>query len=114
MPFVFRDQHDFDLHIALEVSYPHMEEMLANGKARGMETRGISDHGFIHSIYFRDPNGYVIELTARMPNHASATDETVNRAREKLDAWQHGKPQRKLTRPAVGPDINATVSGDRQ
>ena len=30
--------------------------------ANGIETRGISDHGFIDSIYFRDPNGYVIEL----------------------------------------------------
>ena len=28
-----------------------------------IETRGIIDHGFIKSIYFRDPNGYVIELT---------------------------------------------------
>ena len=41
--------------------------MFAEGKARGIETRGVSDHGFIHSIYFRDPNGYVIELTAKMP-----------------------------------------------
>ena len=26
--------------------------------------RGISDHRFIESIYLRDPNGYIIELTS--------------------------------------------------
>jgi catechol-2,3-dioxygenase len=31
--------------------------MMARGGARGIETRGISDHGFIRSIYFSDPNG---------------------------------------------------------
>ncbi len=36
--------------------------MFAKGKAAGVETRGISDHRVIHSIYFRDPNGYVVEL----------------------------------------------------
>ncbi len=29
---------------------------------------------FIHSIYFRDPNGYVIELTAKLPGHDEAMD----------------------------------------
>ena len=43
--------------------------MLEKGKASGMETRGISIHGFIDSIYFRDPNGYVIELTAKREGH---------------------------------------------
>jgi catechol 2,3-dioxygenase-like lactoylglutathione lyase family enzyme len=91
MPFEFIEQHDFDLHIALEVSYEHMLAMQAKGKALGREVRGISDHDFIHSIYFRDPNGYVIELTARMPNHAEATDNTKNNARAKLDQWQRNK-----------------------
>jgi len=91
MPFEFKEQHDFDLHIALEVSYDHLLAMLAKGKERGMEVRGISDHGFIDSIYFRDPNGYVIELAARRPNHDEATDRSENGAREKLDAWQKAK-----------------------
>ena len=46
--------------------------MFAKGKAAGIETRGISDHEFIDSIYFRDPNGYVIELTAKRPITTSA------------------------------------------
>ncbi len=91
MPFEFRQQHDYDLHIALEVEADVLEPMMAKGKARGIETRGISDHGFIHSIYFRDPNGYVIELTAKMPNHARAMDPATNGARAKLDKWQAAK-----------------------
>ncbi|MEE8144248.1 MAG: VOC family protein, partial [Kiloniellales bacterium] len=63
-PFDFKAQHDFDLHIALEVDPETLDNMFEKGKAAGIETRGISDHGFAHSIYFRDPNGYVIELAA--------------------------------------------------
>ena len=93
MAFEFKHQHDYDLHIALEVEEPVLEQMLAKGKARGIETRGISDHGFIHSIYFRDPNGYVIELTAKMPGHARAMDPAANGARAKLDGWSAHKLQ---------------------
>ena len=57
MAFEFKPQHDFDLHIALEVDAPVLDQMLAKGKAQGIETRGVSNHGFIDSIYFRDPNG---------------------------------------------------------
>jgi catechol 2,3-dioxygenase-like lactoylglutathione lyase family enzyme len=91
MPFDFKEQHDFDLHIALEVTYEHMLAMQKKGKELGMEVRGISDHDFIHSIYFRDPNGYVIELAAPMPNHADRTDPSKNRARAMLDEWERHK-----------------------
>jgi catechol 2,3-dioxygenase-like lactoylglutathione lyase family enzyme len=91
MPFEFKRQHDYDLHIALEVDEPQLAPMMAKGRGRGIETRGVSDHGFIHSIYFRDPNGYVIELTAKTPQHAQATDPARNSARAKLDRWQVSK-----------------------
>ncbi len=92
MPFDFKDQHDFDLHIALEVEPEVLQRMLERGKAEGREVRGISDHGFIHSIYFRDPNGYVIELAAKVPGHESALDPAKNGARAMLDEWQANKP----------------------
>ncbi|MEX1205095.1 MAG: VOC family protein [Dongiaceae bacterium] len=91
MAFKFKPQHDYDLHIALEVDARTLEAMLAKGKAAGIETRGVSDHGFIHSIYFRDPNGYVIELAAKTPGHDQAMDPAVNKARAKLDRWQMAK-----------------------
>jgi catechol 2,3-dioxygenase-like lactoylglutathione lyase family enzyme len=62
-PFDFKRQRDFDLHIALEVDKDKLHAMFEKGKSHGIETRGISDHGFIHSVYFTDPNGYCVELT---------------------------------------------------
>ena len=91
MPFEFKTQHDYDLHIALEVDEKTLHAMLAKGRASGIDTRGIVDHGFINSIYFRDPNGYVIELTARTARHATAMDPATNGAREKLDRWIAGR-----------------------
>ena len=90
-PFEFKTQHDFDLHIALEVGEDELNAMWAKGKAHGIETRGIADHGFIDSIYFRDPNGYVIELTSKKPGHDAAMNPALNDARRKLEAWQAAK-----------------------
>ena len=87
MPFEFKPQHDFDLHIALEVEPAVLRRMYDRGHAEGIETRGVSDHGFIDSIYFRDPNGYVVELCAKRSNHDEMMDPAHNRAREKLQDW---------------------------
>ena len=91
MPFEFKVQHDFDLHIALEVDRATLDAMFAKGRELGIETRGISDHGFIDSIYFRDPDGYVIELTCKREGHDGAMDPTRNEARAILDRWQLAK-----------------------
>ena len=91
MAFDFKPQHDFDLHIALEVDRLVLEPMMAKGRAAGIEVRGISDHGFIDSIYFRDPNGYVIELAAKTQAHDAEMNPATNTARAKLDRWQASK-----------------------
>ncbi len=89
--FEFKEQHDFDLHIALEVAPEDLPGMLDKGKAAGIETRGIADHGFIESIYFRDPNGYVIELTAKRPDYTDQAKASAKTARQALDEWQKDK-----------------------
>jgi catechol 2,3-dioxygenase-like lactoylglutathione lyase family enzyme len=91
-PFEFKEQHDFDLHIALEVSPQTLEGLLAKGKLEGREVRGISNHGFIDSIYFRDPNGYVIELSAKKAGHDEMMDSAKD-AHEILTSWQARKRQ---------------------
>ena len=73
-PFEFKAQHDFDLHIALKVEMAHL-------------------HGFIHSIYFRDPNGYVVELTTPMrEDNVAQRIETAARGRAALADWNAAKP----------------------
>ncbi len=89
--FEFKRQDDYDLHIAVEVDHAHLAPMLAKAKAAGMEARGIADHKMIDSIYLRDPNGYVVELTAKRPDHDAQMDPTRNQARAHLDAWQRDK-----------------------
>lgn len=91
MPHGFPLQHDYDLHIALEVDRAHLLAKKAQAELEGREVRGIANHGFIESIYFRDPNGYVVELTARTASYDDATDTSRNGARDKLDRWQRSK-----------------------
>jgi catechol 2,3-dioxygenase-like lactoylglutathione lyase family enzyme len=91
-PFEFKVQHDYDLHIALEVAEADLAPMKAKAVASGIDVRGISDHGSIRSIYFRDPNGYVIELTAKTASHDDEMDPAKNGSRDALARWQQGKP----------------------
>ena len=88
--FEFKKQHDFDLHIALEVEPSILKQMFSKGKESNIDTRGISDHGFIHSIYFRDPNGYVIELTAKTDTPDENHLQPKN-AHAVLKEWQANK-----------------------
>ena len=91
MPFEFKEQHDFDLHIALEVPHADLQPWIDKGRAAGLQVRGPADHGMIDSLYFRDPNGYVIELTGKRAGHDEAMNPAVNRAREHLQQWQSDK-----------------------
>ena len=83
--FNFKNQRDFDLHIALQVSEKDLNIMYKKGINANIETRGIIDHGFIQSIYFRDPNGYVIELTH--PNK-NINDLSHSKNMKILKEWQ--------------------------
>ena len=86
-PFNFINQHDFDLHIALEVTASVLTEMFEKGKKNNIETRGISDHGFISSIYFRDPNGYVVELTTKNTDKTDNKDAFKQNPHKILEDW---------------------------
>ncbi len=90
-PFEFKEQRDFDLHIALEVSQEDLRGTLGRARADGIDVRGPTDHGAIESIYLRDPNGYVIELCAKRTDRDADQARAKATAREKLDAWQRAK-----------------------
>ena len=86
--FTFKKQRDFDLHIAFEVNEKFLKKMYKKGMAERIETRGIIDHGFIKSIYFRDPNGYVIELTCPVENYE---ENSYSKTKKTLANWQANK-----------------------
>lgn len=79
-------------HLALEVD---SEDKLNAAKARleeaGVDVLGVTDHGFVRSIYFFDPNGIRLELTCRIGGQA-VMDQKRAEARDKLDAWISERP----------------------
>ncbi len=89
--FEFKQQHDFDLHVALEVPRDDLRGWLDKGRKAGIETRGIIDHDFVESVYFRDPDGYVVELTARRGHHDDTMNSSTNNAHMQLEEWQRIK-----------------------
>lgn len=90
-PFEFKAQLDFDLHIALTVDQSTLQTMFEKGKAEGIETRGVSDHGFVHSIYFRDPNGYVVELAAPTGKTQGSKEDRRAKALTLLTEWSENR-----------------------
>jgi catechol 2,3-dioxygenase-like lactoylglutathione lyase family enzyme len=49
-------------HIAFEVDAAMHAQVLERLEARGIPHSGVKDRGFMHSIYFKDPLGLLIEL----------------------------------------------------
>ena len=74
-------------HLALSVdSVEAVHQAKQRLEAAGVEVVGVTDHGFINSIYFFDPNGIRLELTAQIDE--TRHDATaVQKARATLDAW---------------------------
>lgn len=86
--FEFKEQDPSDLHIALEVDEPTMKAMVQKAQAAGFEPHGPAELESLRSIYFRDPNGYIVELTTKKENHDEVMDPKLNNARAILDQWQ--------------------------
>ncbi|NQZ60018.1 MAG: VOC family protein [Lentisphaeraceae bacterium] len=91
LSFEFKQQHDFDLHLALEASSERCAELRDKALLENREVRGPVDHGVGYSTYFRDPNGYIVELVNKKPEHDDILDPIKNNARQKLDDWQQEK-----------------------
>jgi hypothetical protein len=91
-PFDFKLQDTLDLHIALGVAADVFDSMLSKARNEGVEVRRPVDHGFCRSIYMRDPNGYVVELTASTGVQQDIMDPAVSKPHEALARWQATKP----------------------
>jgi glyoxylase I family protein len=74
-------------HISFRVdTVQELENTKARLEAFGIEVLGVTDHHIFKSIYFFDPNGIRLELTAQLANEeAMAKDSTV--AHTRLNEW---------------------------
>ncbi len=82
---------DWIQHLAMNVD--SMEELLAAKEkleANGVEVVGPTDHSFVQSIYFFDPNGHRLELAynSAEPGMMEKLQET---AEPMLDKWEEEK-----------------------
>ncbi|MDH2236661.1 VOC family protein [Pigmentiphaga sp. GD03639] len=83
---------DWVNHIALQVeSEDELRAARARLEAAGVEVLGVTDHGFVRSIYFFDPNGIRLELTTRTAP-AAKLDEFKASAHAELADWVRTRP----------------------
>ena len=80
-------------HISFRVdSVDALRAMKERLEANGVEVLGITDHHIFHSIYFFDPNGIRLELTAQLADEFQMLKESRT-ARARLDEWTARKEQ---------------------
>lgn len=74
-------------HLALRVdTVKELEQAKQRLQAAGIEVLGVTDHGFVKSIYFFDPNGIRLELTAACST-AEEDAAYAGTAHQKLAEW---------------------------
>jgi catechol 2,3-dioxygenase-like lactoylglutathione lyase family enzyme len=95
-------------HFAMAVrDEAELEAMRRRLLAHGIETVGPTDHHFIRSIYFFDPNGLRLEITTRLPVHDYVARKRGS-AHDDLAAWTRDKAA------GLRPGQTGTSSGARQ
>ena len=88
-------------HISFRVNtVQELEAMKTRLQAEGIEVLGITDHHIFKSIYFFDPNGVRLELTAQLADDAHMQKESSN-VHATLAAWTSRKQQWRAERAAA-------------
>ena len=93
MPLPSPNTPPWVMHFAMELE--SVEEVLAMKKRlneAGVQTTDVIDHEFINSIYFFDPNGLRLEVTART-EEPGYLEKAKNEAHEGMRKWIEKKAQ---------------------
>ena len=87
-------------HIALRVNTAQeLENTKARLQAHGVYVLGGTDHHIFKSIYFFDPNGIRLELTAQLADAVQMQRESTT-AHARLNEWTARKQQWRAERAA--------------
>lgn len=87
-------------HIAFRVdSVQELENTKARLQAHGVQVLGVTDHHIFQSIYFFDPNGIRLELTAQLADEVQMARESTT-AHARLAEWTARKEQWRAERAA--------------
>ena len=80
-------------HISFRVNTVlELEAMKARLQAEGVEVLGVTDHHIFKSIYFFDPNGVRLELTAQLADDAQMQIQSTT-VHARLAEWTARKAQ---------------------
>ena len=79
-------------HIALKVDNATQDEVAGRLAVAGYQepTTFVLEHGYCRSLYVRDPNGLLVELTADHPDVAAISVTRAATAHEDLASWLAG------------------------
>ena len=81
-----------DYHYAMEVKdMDTLTAMMERLKAADVMVFGPIDHGFVHSIYFWDPNGVALEFTCRDENYTKILTDEGPKASDSVAKWMAEK-----------------------
>lgn len=93
-------------HISFRVNtVQELEDMKTRLQAEGIEVLGVTDHHIFKSIYFFDPNGIRLELTAQladavqMQKESLTTHARLNEWTERKKLWRAERAAGKTTAP---------------
>jgi glyoxylase I family protein len=88
-------------HISFRVNtIADLENTKARLQAHGIEVLGVTDHHIFKSIYFFDPNGIRLELTAQLADEFHMLEESKH-CRTRLDEWNARKNAWRAERDAA-------------
>jgi glyoxylase I family protein len=78
-----------------------------------VEVIGVTDHHIFKSIYFFDPNGIRLELTAQLADEFQMLQESTT-AHDRLKEWNARKNQWRANRAkGIAPEILKPQQNDR-
>lgn len=95
----FKPRSGFNRHIAIEApDLAALDTYKRHLESQGVACQGPLDHGFVQSIYFYDPNGIQVEITARTARHAEIMAEEQAKADADVAAWTRDTAGQKRAR----------------
>lgn len=106
-------------HLALNVSHATFSQVAERLDARGIPHSGPKDRGFMDSIYFKDPLGFLIELACyrfEPPRGCSHADVMIEAHRDRVALGDYNIQEKHLAHAiqTLVHRTQASLSGDRE
>jgi catechol 2,3-dioxygenase-like lactoylglutathione lyase family enzyme len=86
--FDFKPMNGLDCHLAFSArSMGEMDAWMERLKEKDVPFAGPIDHGFVHSIYFWDPNGVALEITYKDEKYDEILTHEEEISRRQIKDW---------------------------